>query len=366
MNTTRVVVIGAGPAGSAAAMSLARCSHTEVQLLDRAVFPRRKVCGSGLSPWALRLLDDMGLGGAVRKDAYPIRAALIGGAEGAVVQLRSKYQAAVLLRSRFDTLLAHEAARRGADLREGVGVHGVVRDRGRLVGLKTTQGDIAADAVIVCNGANTTLGKSPRPGQTLHSILGWYEGVEGIGEAVELYFDATVTPFYGWVFPESPRRVNIGICFEPTAGGPNARQRFEMFVERRLAKRMRHAQPLDRLVGHPIATTAQPTALVQQGMLIAGEAGRLVDPATAEGIHHALASGLLAGRFLGSLLERGDEPSERHLRPYTALVRRRIGRRLHIGQYVLQGTRAGLLDLALRFGSLRPVQSALAWLLAGA
>jgi geranylgeranyl reductase family protein len=362
----RVAVIGAGPAGSAAAMSLTRCRGVQVVLLDRATFPRRKVCGSGLSPWALELLDDMGVGPLVRREAYPIKAGIIGGTRGRCVELRSNYEAAVLPRERFDTLLAREAARRGAELREGVRVDGLMRDNGRLIGVKTSQGDLEADAAIVCNGANTTLGREPRPGKTLHTIMGWYEGVDATGDAVELYFDAAVKPYYGWVFPESQRRVNIGICYEPAPGGPNARERFEKFLASRLARRIRHASPLGPLVGHPIATTACPTALVQPGTLIAGEAGRLVDPATAEGIHHALASGWIAGQFLGELLERGEEPTAERLAPYTELVRQRVGARLRAGHLFLQVARTPVLDFALRFGSLRPVQAILTWMLTGA
>src|SRR6202011_4093802 len=119
---------------------------------------------------------------------------------------------------------------------------------------KTSQGDVEADAVIVCNGANGRLADSPRPGHTLHSIMGWYEGVEGVGHTVEIYFDPILKPYYGWVFPESARRVNIGICYEPAPGGLNARQRFEAFLEQRLAGRLRYATRIDRLVGFPIAT----------------------------------------------------------------------------------------------------------------
>lgn len=362
----RVVVIGAGPAGAAAAMRLTRCRNVDVQLLDRAAFPRRKVCGSGLSPWALELLDEMGLGPAVRKEAHPIRCGLLVGAGGQRVELRAGYEAAVLLRERFDTILAHEAARRGANLREGVRVDGIVRQGERVVGVRTSEGDLDADAVIVTNGANSTLAPAERPGKTLHSIMGWYEGVADVGNAVELYFDPVVKPYYGWVFPESSQRVNIGICYAPQPGSLNARQRFEAFLERHLAGRLKYATRLDRLVGFPIATTSRPTALVEPGTLVAGEAAQLVDPLTAEGIHHALASGDQAGRVMGRILEQNEEPTRLRLAPYTREVRRRIGRRLQASQIFLHLAKTPALDMVLRFGSLRPTQSFLSWVLAGA
>jgi flavin-dependent dehydrogenase len=101
-------------------------------------------------------------------------------------------------------------------------------------------------------------------------------------------------------------------------------------------------------------------------MLVAGEAAALVDPATAEGIHHALASGLLAGQLLGSLIERGVALTRDRLSPYTQLVRKRIGSRLLAGQLFLQFARTPVLDFVLGLGSRRPVQALLTWVLTGA
>jgi len=143
-STRRVVIIGAGPAGAAAAMSLTRFSDLEVLLLDRATFPRQKVCGSGLSPWALDLLDKMELGALVRREAFAIGAGRIAGARGDGVELRSSYHAAVLLRERFDALLVEEAVQRGARLQEGTRVDEVQRCNGRVAGVRTSQGNVEA------------------------------------------------------------------------------------------------------------------------------------------------------------------------------------------------------------------------------
>jgi menaquinone-9 beta-reductase len=362
----RVVVVGAGPAGSAAAIALSQFSGIDVLLVDREHFPRRKACGSGLSPWTLSLLDSIGVGAAVRRHAYPIGAALIGGSNGPPVELRGPHHAAVLLRSRFDSLLAEEAVRRGATRKEGTLVQGVERENGRVVGLTTTEGGIEADAVIDCSGANTRLSRDDRPGTTLHAILAWYEGVSNVSDAVELYFDRAVKPYYGWVFPESAQRVNVGLCYKPAPGTPNARERLADFVERRLAGRMSSAALIEGPIGHPIATTYRPSVLVRQGMLVAGEAASLVDPATAEGIYEALVSGTSAGRTLGSVLERGLSPTETALSPYTPLLRRQIGRRLLAGHLFVQVLKTPLLDFALSLGSRKTVKAALTRVLAGA
>jgi len=305
----------------------------------------------------------MDVGRIIRREAYPIRAARILGANGKGVELRSHMEAAVLLRARFDMLLAHEAARQGARLQEGICVEELVRDNGRLVGVKTSQGNIETDAVIVSTGVTGRLSVPPPSQKTLHAIMGWYEGVDDVGDAVELHFDPVVKPYYGWIFPEGKDRVNIGICYAPMPGGLNAQQRFQAFLER-LRGRMTHAARIDRLVGHPIASSWRPTAPVQHGTILAGEAAALVDPATAEGIYYALASGRIAGEFLGSLLREGAEPSEARLSRYSSQLRRQVGPRLMAGQGLLKVLETPVLDFALRFGSLsllRLTRAILSW-----
>jgi len=232
-----------------------------------------------------------------------------------------------------------------------------VREAGRVVGVETADGGLEADAVIDCSGANTRLSRSRRHGRTLHAILGWYEGVDGVTDAVELYFDAAVRPWYGWVFPETAERVNVGICFAP--GGANAYERFDAFVEGRLAARMRGASRTGRLVGHPIATSWRAHSLVADGVLTAGEAGSLVDSATAEGIYHALESGRLAAEVLGDVVAHGFEPTAEALSAYGRAVRRRLGRRLLAGRLLVGALRTPLLDIGLGLGSRPAAQAAL-------
>ena len=366
MKKKRVVIIGAGPAGSSAAIQLARYPQVETILLDRATFPRTKACGSGLSPWCIELLQEMGMAEKVMPETFAVKAARIGGARGEPVMLRTKYEAAVLLRERFDTILAYEAAARGAELREGIKAEDIIRKDGVLVGVRTHEGEIEADAVILCNGAKNAIETVERPGRGLQSIMGWYEGVSDTLDGVEIYFDRVVKPYYGWVFPESPTRVNIGICFDPEYGEGNARERFEIFLAERMKGRMNAAEQIGRLIGHPIEVTHRPTALSKQGLLYAGEAGRLVDPATAEGIHHAIASGKIAGETLGRLFAEGHAPTQEALDHYTASIRKKIGKRLFVGEAFWYVSRTPVMDLALQFGSLRPVQAVMTWALTGA
>src|SRR5688572_14582439 len=134
----RAIVIGAGPAGAAAAMRLARSKDVECVVLERKTLPRTKACGSGLSPWTLRYLDQLGVGRQVRERAFRIDGAIIAGTEGEGVELRGDHETAILLRSSFDELLIREAEARGAKLCEGTRVRRIQADNGQL-GVETEQ-----------------------------------------------------------------------------------------------------------------------------------------------------------------------------------------------------------------------------------
>jgi geranylgeranyl reductase family protein len=359
----KIVVIGAGPAGSAAALALVSSGHAECSLLERKTLPRIKACGSGLSPWTLGYLDKLGVGEQVRRRAFRIDGAIIAGAEGRGVELRGDHETAVLPRSEFDELLVREAERRGARLHEGVTVRRVERHGGQSV-IATDQGIFEADAVIDCSGATGGFDRERRRtpaavGQaTLHTIMTWYEGLQGCSDVVELFFDRELKPHYGWVFPETATRANVGLCFVPDKAKPNARLRFEAFLERHLALRLRNAQQLGGWIGHPVNVSAFPRGLTAPGVLRAGEAGWLADFATAEGIYHALVSGHLAGRHLGELAAHGwrdDLEGPRYQRRVVqALALRMLGGRVLMG--ALKGP---ALDLALGFSSARATRELL-------
>jgi len=359
----KIIVIGAGPAGSAAAMALGSSGQAECVLLERKALPRTKACGSGLSPWTLKYLDRLGVGDKVRRRAFRIDGAVIAGAEGKGVELRGDHETAILLRSELDELLAREAESRGAEVRDGCTVRRI-ETHGAQTAVETSQGTLEADAVIDCSGATGGFDKPRRQleasaGQsTLHTIMGWYEGVQGVSDVVELYFDRELKPHYGWVFPETAGRVNIGLCFVPDPSKPNARRRFEGFLERRLSSRLRGAQQIGGWIGHPVNVSSVPRRLVAPGVLRAGEAAWLADFATAEGIYHALVSGHLAGLHLADLAARGWRNDLEGTR-YQARVVKALAPRMLGGRVLMSALKSPVLDVALGFGSTRAIRGAL-------
>jgi flavin-dependent dehydrogenase len=344
-------------------MALASSGHVECSLLERKTVPRTKACGSGLSPWTLKYLDTLGVGEQVRRRAFRIDGAIIAGVEGKGVELRGDHETAVLLRREFDELLVREAERRGARLHEGHTVRRV-EHHGGSTAVETSQETFEADAVIDCSGATGGFDRerrgTPAPGgqATLHTIMTWYEGMQGCSDVVELFFDRELKPHYAWVFPETATRANVGLCFAPDKSKPNARQRFEAFLERRLASRLRGAQQLGTWLGHPVNVSSVPRGLTAPGVLRAGEAGWLADFATAEGIYHALVSGYLAGSHLGELAERGWRSNLEGTR-YQARVMKALAARMLGGRVLMSALKGPVLDVALGFGSGRATRQVL-------
>jgi menaquinone-9 beta-reductase len=343
-------------------MALASSGHAECLLVERKRLPRTKACGSGLSPWTLKYLDQLGVGEQVRRRAFRIDGAVIAGVNGKGVELRGDHETAVLLRSEFDELLAREAVRRGARLYEDCTVRRIETRAGQIA-VETSQESFEADAVIDCSGATGGFDRerrrTPAAGQaTLHTIMGWYEGMQGCSDVVELFFDRELKPHYAWVFPETATRVNVGLCFSPDKSKPNARQRFESFLERRLAQRLRGAQKLGSWIGHPVNVSSVPRHLSAPGVLRAGEAGWLADFATAEGIYHALVSGHLAGRHLGELAGR-DWRNDLESTTYQANVMKQLAPRMLGGRVLMSALKGPALDMALGFGSVRAAREVL-------
>ena len=137
MTKTDVLVVGAGPAGSAAALVLARAG-VQVRLVDRARFPREKLCGDTLNPGAMSILDRLGIGAAVRDRGQAITGMTVSGPGGACVtaDYPAGLQGAAITRRELDLMLVEAAARAGARVEAGVIVRAPLIGDKRLSGVR--------------------------------------------------------------------------------------------------------------------------------------------------------------------------------------------------------------------------------------
>jgi geranylgeranyl reductase family protein len=367
------IVVGAGPGGAAAALRLAQNGVRDVVLLDSATFPRDKTCGSGLSPHAITLADELGIGDELRRRATPIESVKIVTPGGRAMVLASNAAAVVLLRREFDALLVDRAKSLGVELNVGVRARSLVKEGDRVVGVSMADGrELRARYVLCADGAHSIFSTDPRPKRSISTLMGWWDDADFTPGQLEMIFDRSVAPLYGWLFPETSRRVNIGICIEgQDASGKkttrNVRTVFSDFLARHYSTRLRHATQLGPLKGHPIVYTTWIGHMTMPGALYLGEAARITHNATGEGISQAMQSGVFAADAVARVLG-GRASEEDAFRDYLWQHRKRFTLGFVVGHAVRAVVSSPVLDAVaalydrpwIRRGVVRTLGSALA------
>ncbi|HXV37774.1 MAG TPA: NAD(P)/FAD-dependent oxidoreductase [Myxococcota bacterium] len=361
----RVAIIGAGPGGSAAAIRLAQLGVRDVVLVDLHDFPRDKTCGSGLSPRAIATLKQLRVWDRVEPLAYPIvgtRIASPGGCE-TWVSGGERAAAAICLRRDFDFELYRAVLELGVRfLPHFRAKHPILRrdasGRERWAGIRAADGrEIRADFVVVANGAHSTFASVPGRKRAIHTIMGWWENVDYRPHHVEMLWVDLLRPCYGWLFPETATRVNIGITYDDDDKSKNARALFERFLERHFAARLARATKIGAFKGHPIVYCYRPRKLTSPGRIAIGEAGRMTHPATGEGIYQAMHSGMLAADAIAAVAA-GRCSEARAFAHYERCARRRFTPSFWAGAAFRGVVRTPLFDAVVKLGSTPQLQRA--------
>ena len=300
----KVVVVGAGPAGSATALHLAQLGVDDVVIVDLHEFPRDKTCGSGLSPRAIETLKQLEVWDAIEPIAYPIHGIRIVSREGHETYVSGQNNsAAVCLRHDLDYEIHKRSLARGVRFLSGFAASEPILRGDRWAGIKARDGrEVHADWVVVANGSHTTLSTCEGEKRTIHAIMGWWEGVEYRPHHLEMFWDDLTLPYYGWLFPETATRVNIGITYEDDHKQKHARRLFQAFLDKHFRERLANATQIGKWKGHPIIYTYRIGTLHSPGRVVVGEAGRMTHPATGEGISQGMRSGMFAAEAIAEIL----------------------------------------------------------------
>jgi geranylgeranyl reductase family protein len=367
-----VAIVGAGPAGTAAAAHLGQLGVRDVVLVDRADFPRDKTCGSGISPKGIDTLKELGVWEQIEPHSYWINGIRLvtPGDRESWQSAGEKGQAIVCQRRVLDHLLLNRAIERGVRFVPNFTATDVLRDEGRVTGFVDRRGrEVRARYTLIAGGSHCRVGvDARRPRRTIQAIMGWWDDVPFRAHHVEMIFDKMIAPYYGWLFPESETRVNIGITYEDGEPGSgemkqNARALFQRFLDKHYLDRLRSATQVGAWKGHPVVYSYEIGNLCSPGMMVIGEAGLMTHPATAEGIYQGMKSGMLAAESLRDILVRGRLEQQAFL-DYEQRCRKTFQLSFWGGALFRAAVRTPVLDWIVRAGSHPRVQSATAKLMA--
>ena len=286
----RVAVVGAGPAGSAAACHLA-AAGCEVALIDRAAFPRDKVCGDWLTPLALAELDRLGLDRAALAAVAPghtqIRSGTLGAPGGRTSTWTLAAPGACVPRRMLDAAIRARALAAGCEP-----VERDVRDPAADATLRTF------DVVVDARGAN--VGRPNAIGLRAYWTLPRAALSADACATVTLQTDAAFPRGYGWWFPVAQDahhvRLNVGVGLLAADGGPghHVTDFLARFEQRPPLQAWRGlATERTRPVGYHVGLAAWRNDVAQGRVLRIGDAANLADPLTGDGIGNALRSGAL-------------------------------------------------------------------------
>ena len=355
-----VIVVGAGPAGSTTAYYLARAG-IDVLLLEKAAFPRDKVCGDGLTPRAVRQLVRMGIDtsapGWIRNKGLRI----VGG--GMRLHMPwpdlDSYPDYGLVRTRtdFDEILARHAQKSGARLQEQTAVTGPVVDErtGQIGGvrarpldddLRPTGPEVTYRAPLVVAADGTS--------SRLSTAMGIHRrGDRPMGVAVRTYYttprhdddwmeswlelweenergELDLLPGYGWIFGTGAgaSNVGLGVLDTSTAFG---RVDYKRLLQRWVAQTPEEWGFTEENQVGEIRSAALPMAFNRQphyasGLLLVGDSGGMVNPFNGEGIDYAMEAANLAATVVADARARSTAAArERVLQQYPAVLKQEHG-----------------------------------------
>ena len=304
-----VAVVGAGPAGAAAAIGLARAGR-QVVVVDRNSFPRDKYCGDGLTTGALRLLEHLGLDPSSVSSWQAAPSLVIrapSGLEVAYPFSRLGQYAATARRSHLDAALVGLARQAGAEVLDGCACEGVTVDADRVVLKVAGVGALHARYAVAADGmwspVRRMLGLSlPAYRGDWCAFRQYYSGVgPQAAAALRVWFEPEILPGYVWSFPLPGGAANVGFGVSRAThrSGSLARLWHELSSRPHIAAVLGPgASAADRPRAWPIPTRLGELPLAAERVLFCGDSAGVGDPMTGEGIGQALLSGLLAAEAL--------------------------------------------------------------------
>jgi geranylgeranyl reductase family protein len=326
LGEAEIAVVGAGPAGSIAALTLVERGH-DVILIDKHSFPRDKACGDGLTGSAVAFLNELALD-HVLAGAQPIEnvRVFVDWRERESVGMHTgptgrSHQSCCIPREQLDHALLEVACAAGARP-----IHGYVtqplQSEGSVVGVELMRGSerlaIHARHVMAADGATSRLrrqlGGRPLSGTFAYAVRQYVGSDRAFTPSFEIYAplpDDVTNYGYGWVFPVGERVANAGVGYLSTRGLPHPRSintlldSFLAALQQYQGFRLGTLEPIGRAIGGSFGGDFSAERCQLGGVVFLGDAAQTTDPITGEGVDQAMRSAYTAALTLDRAIRRG-------------------------------------------------------------
>ena len=303
MLTTDVLVVGAGPAGTAAAISLARRGRGVV-VIDKASFPRDKCCGDGLTTDALRHLETLGMRPSMVDNWNSVTDVIVRGPDGHETHLPlpdAGQYAVVVPRADLDSRLVDLARSAGATVLESTTFNELRMEADRVVVTTSDDEVIQARYVVAADGmwspVRKSLGLNPDGYRgEWHAFRQYFSNVGPSAQHLWVWFEPDLLPGYAWSFPLPGQRANVGfgIARDGTRRIQDMAALWDDLLDRPHVKAVLgpEAAPEGRHKAWPIPARVDEMPQVHGRVVFVGDAVAATDPMTGEGIAQALQTGI--------------------------------------------------------------------------
>lgn len=359
-----VLVVGAGPAGSMAAMKAAE-GEAETLIVEKQKLPRFKLCGGNIANW---VVVKLGIPEEVldrkytsitfctppkyEKQNFPVPGAYWG-----------------VYRDRFDYHLTEMAVKAGAEVRDGIHIRDVIKEGGAIRGVVTSDGEqIHADVVIACDGVYSLIARKSglwdkwftERGESWKDNVAFCMGVEmkldndvideRFGDSYVIFTGKEIAPLgYGWIFPKDGM-VSVGVGSAAGMMDKKPDEYLRYFMKHPAAAQFLEGGEVVLERGAYIPYRRAFTPSYMAGLLVAGDAAGMVSPITGEGVFFAVRAGLEAGVTAAEAVQSKDF-SASFLSRYEERWMKTIGTNLEFQSQVFEETIGKILrmsDEALR------------------
>ena len=308
-----VLIVGAGPAGIAAAIHLHRLGIAAT-VIDKATFPRDKCCGDGLTTGALRLLEELDFEPSRVASWTPCRDVVLRSPSGKHVRLelpREGQFAAIAPRKELDAALLEHARRLGIEVLEGVSFDRITSyDHDSINVVLDPGGKRSFSWIVAADGMWSTVRKSlgantPNYLGEWHAFRQYARNVTGPARhELFVWFEEDLLPGYAWSFPLHDGRANVGFgILRGSKSNPGEMKSQWMSLLARPHVRAalgEDVEMVDRVTAWPIPARVTSATLTSPRVCYVGDAACVTDALTGEGIGQALLSGKLAAEAIAA------------------------------------------------------------------